>query len=69
MKLIKYEGKIVRILSVSNKVYEGFVGDYCYPEDDENNMEMIVVDVDKGYNAGKSVGFYEQDIKSIEIIE
>lgn len=69
MKLIDYEGKKVRIVSNTNKKYEGYVGDYCYPEEDENNLEMIVVDVIKGDNEGKAVGLYEKDIKSIEIIE
>lgn len=69
MKLIDYEGKKVRIVSNTNKKYEGHVGDYCYPEEDENNLEMIVVDVIKGDNEGKAVGLYEKDIKSIEIVE
>lgn len=69
MELRKYEGKKVKIISQSGKTYEGIVGDYCYPEDDENNKEMIVVDVEKGSHEGKAVGLYETDIESIEIIE
>ena len=69
MNLINYDGKKVRIISIDNKVYEGLVGDYCYPEDDENDLEMIIVDVTKGTNVGKPVGFYGTDIKSIEILE
>lgn len=68
MNLIKYEGKLVRIMSTNGDMFEGTVGDYCYPEDDENNLEMIVVDVTKGKYVGQPVGFYEKDIKSIEII-
>lgn len=41
--------------------------DYIYPEDDENNLEMIVLDVDG--DGEKFIGFYEKDIASIEIIE
>ncbi len=69
MELKQYEGKRVKILSVNNNIYEGYVGDYCYPEDDDNNLEMIIVDVIKGNNVGSPVGFYEKDIKSIEVIE
>lgn len=47
---------------------EGTVGDYCYPEDDENNLEMIVVDVVKGKYEGNPIGFYTKDIKTIEVI-
>lgn len=69
MNLIKCEGKLVRIINTNGDIFEGTVGDYCYPEDDENNLEMIVVDVIKGKYVGQPVGFYEKDIKSIEIIE
>lgn len=68
MELIKYEGKKVRIISQTGKMYEGYVGDYCYPEDDDNGKEMIVVDVERGAQKGKAVGFYEDNIQSIEII-
>lgn len=68
--LQKYEGKRVKLISVNNNIYEGTVGDYCYPEDDESNKEMIVVDTET--KNGKSfidvIGFYETDIKSIEIV-
>lgn len=69
MELIKYEGKQVKIISVSGNTYEGHVGDYCYPEDDENNLEMIIVDVGKGNQVGQPVGLYEKDIQSIEVVE
>ena len=69
MNLIKKKKKRVKIISDNDKNFEGIVSDYCYPEDDENNMEMIIVDVEKGDYAGSPVGFYEKDIKSIEILE
>lgn len=71
MNLIDYEGKRVRIKTVNNNIFEGMVGDYCYPEDDENNLEMIVVDVDvdKGKSKVDLIGFYEKDIETIDIIE
>ena len=71
MKLIEYEGKWVRILSAGGNTYEGRVGDHCYPEDDENNLEMIVVDFEmkNGKVVDQPVGLYEKDIESIEVIE
>lgn len=68
MNLIEYEGKRVRIIDIDGNLFEGSVGDYCYPEDDENNLEMIVVDVTKGKYVGNPVGFYAKEIKSIEVI-
>lgn len=67
MNLIDYEEKLVRIKTINNNVFEGVVTDYIYPEDDENNLEMIVLDVDG--DGEKFIGFYEKDIASIEIIE
>lgn len=70
MKLIEYEGKRVKLLSTNGNLYEGIVGDYCYPEDDENGLEMIVLDAEtkNGKDIKQAVGFYEKDIKSIEVI-
>lgn len=67
MNLIDYEEKLVRIKTINNNIFEGVVTDYIYPEDDENNLEMIVLDVDG--NGEKFIGFYEKGIESIEIIE
>ena len=71
MKLIEYEGKQVKILSAGGNTYEGRIGDYCYPEDDEINLEMIVVDVEmkNGKVVDQPVGLYEKDIESIEVVE
>lgn len=67
MNLIDYEEKLVRIKTTTNNVFEGVVTDYIYPEDDKNNLEMIILDVDG--NGEKFIGFYEKDIESIEIID
>ena len=68
MELINYEGKKVRIVAVDNKIFEGRIGDYIYPEDNEPEVEAIVMDCKKGPLRGKAVEFREEDIKSIEII-
>ncbi len=67
MNLIDYEEKLVRIKTINNNIFEGVVTDYIYPEDDENILEMIILDVDG--DGEKFIGFYEKDIDSIEIIE
>lgn len=70
MKLIEYEGKRVKILSVNGNLYTGTVGDYCYPEDNENGLEMIVLDVEtkNGEHVDQAIGFYGNEIKFIEVV-
>lgn len=61
MKLERFYGKNVRILADNRKVYEGFVGDYCDPEDNENGEESIIVDLKNG----RPTEFYGKEIVSI----
>lgn len=71
INLLKYYGKQVQIACTSGNVYEGIVGDYCYPEDDENNQEMIVLDVQKKNGRATTMnplGLYSKDIHSIRVI-
>lgn len=70
MKLIELEGKTIRILDTDNRLWEGKVTDYIYPEDNEpEEIESIIIKCSKGRFPGKSVEFIEKDIKSIEIIK
>lgn len=66
MDLKQYDGKRIRLISCDRKKYKGTVGDYVYPEDNENGKESIILDVDRG---GGPIEFYEEDILSIELIE
>lgn len=68
MKLIEYEGKKVRIVSVNNRIFEGTVSDYIYPDEDDTGLESIVLNCKKGSLSGHYVEFWEADIKTIEII-
>lgn len=68
MNLINYEHKKVRIIDIDERVFEGVVSDYVYPEDDETGSESIIVICTSGPLAGNSVEFWECDIKDIEII-
>lgn len=65
MSLGIYEGKKVRIVDNENCVYIGVIGDFIYPEDNEDGQESIILDsLDPQY----SEEFNAARIKSIEII-
>ena len=68
MKLIDYEGKKVKIVSIDGNVFEGRISDYVYPEDNEPEVESIIMECISGIFRGKSVEFWEEDIETIEII-
>ena len=66
MSLKKYWEKNVVLISKNNKLYKGMVNDYVYPEDNENGLESIIIDA-IGYEY--PMEFYEDEIKSIEIVK
>lgn len=68
MKLRDYEGKNIRITDIDNRIFEGYVSDYVFPDDDDTGLESIIIDCTKGPLKGQGVEFWEKDIKSIEII-
>ncbi len=68
MGLIKYEEKKVRIVDIDDRVFEGKVTDYVYPEDEEDGLESIIIRCTKGPLLGQSIEFWERDIKTIQII-
>ena len=66
MNLIKYEGKHVRLHSVSGKIYKGKVTDYIFPEDNyPEGVESIVLDT----TDGRTIEFPKEDIKSITVLK
>ena len=65
MELKQYCGKRVRIIDVDGKSFEGKITDYIYPGDDDTELESIIIDCTKGKLEGKSVEFWERDIRSI----
>ncbi len=69
MNLRQYYEKNIRIVDVDGNTFEGQVTDYIYPGDDETDLESIIVDCTRGKLAGKSVEFWEKDIKSIETMQ
>lgn len=72
MELSKLEGKRVRLTDTDGEVFEGEVGNYIFPEDNEpEGIEGIVLDYPKrndGYKYKDLVLFNATDIKSIEVI-
>lgn len=72
MELWKFEGKKVKLTSKTGKIFEGVVGDYIYPEDNEpEGMDAVVLDYpirNDGYQYQNPVQFNADEIQSIEII-
>lgn len=65
MNLRQFYNKKVEIIADNEHVFLGKVNDYFYPDDNENGRESIVVDTIDG----SAVEFYEDNIKTIKIIE
>jgi hypothetical protein len=62
------EGKRVRIVDIDGEIFEGTVGDYVYPEDNEPEG-IAAIDIENcPQSPGMLIGFNETDIKSIEVI-
>ncbi len=68
MNLIEYCGKIVRITDIKNRVWEGRVTDYVYPEDNDPEIESLIIKCDVGSFPGKSVEFTKPEILFIDVI-
>lgn len=63
--LLKYEGKTIRVVTPDNQMFEGYVTDYVYPEDNEpEGIESIILKLSNG----RCIEFPEHDIKSIEVV-
>ncbi len=63
------EGKKVRITDIDGEIFEGIVGDYIFPEDNEPEGISAIDIYDCPQRPGQWIGFNETDIESIEIIE
>ena len=68
MTFQQYEGKRVRIVDINGRTFEGAVTDYIYPDEDDTGSESIIVDCQSGPLKGHGVEFWQEDIKSIEVI-
>ena len=63
MSLKEYYGHTVKIIADNGEIFLGFVDDYFFSDDNEDDLESIVVTTSKGL-----FEFKEDDIKAIEII-
>ena len=63
------EGEKVRVTDIDGVVFEGIVADYIYPEDNEPEGVAAIDIEDCPQRPGQLLGFNEDDIKSLEIIE
>lgn len=62
------EGKNVRITDKKNRIWEGKVTDYIYPENNDPEVESIIIKCEVGQFPGKSVEFTAKEIIYIEAI-
>ncbi len=63
------EGKRVKIICTDGEVFEGTVTDYIYPEDNEPEG-IAAIDIENCPQLpGREVGFNENEIRTIEILE
>lgn len=46
MNLRQYDSKRVRLTDTDGKVYEGYVGDYIFAEDNDPEEESLVLDIE-----------------------
>ena len=63
------EGKKVVITDTDGDIFEGVISDYIYPEDNEPEGIACVCMIKCVQAPGKCLGFNEDEIKEIEIIE
>ena len=63
--LKSFYGKNVTIIASNGNVYFGFVDDYFFPEDNEDNEESIVLKT----SSSEFIEFSAEDIESISISE
>lgn len=64
MKLLRYNNKYVKLIDSEN--YE-FIGMAYYMDAETNESEEDILDIKT--KSGAYYGFYESDIKSIEILD
>ena len=64
MSLKQYFGQTVVIVADNDEIFCGFIDDYFYPEDNENNLESIVLKT----SSGNLYEFTNEDIETIKII-
>jgi hypothetical protein len=67
MNLREYVGKRIRLTDIDDQVFEGDCTDYTQPLDNDPEIASIGIVTEPG--AGYSYELYENEIKSIDIID
>lgn len=62
LDLKEYLEEDVKIITIDNEEFEGFVTDYIFAEDNEPEEEAIIIETPEG----KSIEFKISEIKEIE---
>lgn len=63
------EGKRVKITCMEGEIFEGLVSDYIFPDDNEPEGIAAIDIEDCPQRPGQCIGFNENEIESIEILE
>lgn len=61
-------GKKVRVTDIDGEIFDGVVGDYIDPEDNDPEGTACIVLDDCPQRPGMCIGFDESEMASIEII-
>lgn len=59
-----YSGKHAKIVTSDDKIFEGFISEYAYADDNESGNESIIMDS----SDGRLIEFEEKDIKDIVVL-
>ena len=63
------EGKNVKLIDIDGNIFEGYVSDYIFPEDNEPEGISAIDIYNCPQRPGQWIGFNETEIESIEVIE
>lgn len=67
MELWEYAGKRIRLTDIDGQVFEGDCTDYTPADENESEKASIGIQTEPG--AGFAYELYENEIKSIEVID
>lgn len=62
------EGKRVKIVCTDGEIFEGLISDYIFQEDNEPEGIACICMEDCPRRPGQWIGFNEDEIKSIEVV-
>lgn len=63
------EGRTVRIVDVDGQIFEGVVGDYIFPEDNDPEGVPGIVLENCPQRPGELIGFNEPEVQSVTSLD